>query len=332
MNKLVRVLGGGWYGCHIATTLLLAGHEVELHESATHLFAGASGSNPARLHLGFHYPRSRMTRAACQEQFSEFMASYGDLTAHIPENIYAIAEDDSQVDFSNYVQTLKGELECITVFDPLEWGLKGIEGALLTGERHIIISRARSFFEKALEGSAKYSVRPEEYREADFDLTVDCTFCALDGKNIDRYEPCITAVMRGPTERALTVMDGPFPSIYPWDEEKGLLSLTSARFTPLARCDTHEEARAVLRDSPVNVIEDHVEWMRDSLAEFWPASRDMFEPVDTLLSVRAMPKSAAAARLVDVVKTGDRTIRIRAGKIISIFHAERLVKETLCSL
>jgi glycerol-3-phosphate dehydrogenase len=62
----IRVLGGGWYGCHIALALIGDGHEVEIHETRERIFEGASGSIPARLHLGFHYPRSRMTRAACQ--------------------------------------------------------------------------------------------------------------------------------------------------------------------------------------------------------------------------------------------------------------------------
>ncbi len=72
--------------------------------------------------------------------------------------------------------------------------------------------------------------------------------------------------------------------------------------------------------------------MRLSLAEFWPESIALFEPVEPLLSIRAMPRSAAASRLVDVVKTGEKTIRIRAGKIVSIFHAERLVREALSCL
>ncbi len=330
--KKIRVLGGGWYGCHLATTLLLAGHEVELHELAERLFAGASGNNPARLHLGFHYPRSRLTRAACQEQFQEFMGSYGHLTAQIPVNIYAIAAEDSQVDFPNYLQTMKGELECLTVYDPLEMDLENIEGALLTGERHILIDRARDFFASALEGRIKFGMSAIAHAEDEFDLTIDCTFCALDGKNIDRYEPCVTALMRGPTARALTVMDGPFPSIYPWDESRHLSSLTSAEYTPLARCDTYAQARKLLEEMPAWKIEERVELMRSSLASFWPDSWDLYEPVESMLSVRAMPKSAAAARLVDVVRTGDRTLRIRAGKIVSIFHAERLIKESLCSL
>src|SRR5690242_2891606 len=59
----IRVLGGGIYGSHIVLALRDAGHAVELHESASRLFSGASGNQPARLHQGAHYPRSKLTRA-----------------------------------------------------------------------------------------------------------------------------------------------------------------------------------------------------------------------------------------------------------------------------
>ena len=142
----IRVLGGGWYGSHISLALKRRGHDVELHEVADHLFAGASGANPARLHLGFHYPRSKLTRAACQDHQAMFMERYGFLTRSVQVNIYAVAEHDSQVDFGTYCQVLRGEVEFVNVVKPSEFGLKGVEGALLTGERHILIHRAILFF------------------------------------------------------------------------------------------------------------------------------------------------------------------------------------------
>jgi hypothetical protein len=36
-------------------------------------------------------------------------------------------------------------------------------------------------------------------------------------------------------DKAVTIMDGPYPSLYPWDEENGICSLTSAKWTPIAK-------------------------------------------------------------------------------------------------
>lgn len=327
----VRIIGGGWYGCHLASALLESGYQVELHEVADHLFAGASGANPARLHLGFHYPRSRLTRALCQEHYGEFMALYGHLTRAVPVNLYAVAERDSLVDFGTYKQVLQNEVEFVTVENPGEFGLRGVEGAVLTGERHILIRLAREHFAKRLSGVVRYGMPPETEQANKWDWTIDCTFCALDGAEVDRYEPCLVVVCErtdGANERAVTIMDGPFPSLYPWDEDRGLASLTSARYTPFSKtCRTREEAQAILD----GLSEDDIHWrsavMAQQMSEYWPAFLGLYEPVDYRLSVRAMPSSAADARLVNVQQTGNRLLRVRAGKIDAVLHAERLIRE-----
>lgn len=328
----ILILGGGWYGCHLAAAFKADGHAVELHEAGPRLFSGASGANPARLHLGFHYPRSKATRAACQEQHAEFMRVYGHLTRAIPLNLYAVAAHTSNVDFGNYTQTLRGELEFITVEDPRDFDLQNIEGAVLTGERHIVIREAREFF-TALLGDVVHlnSTIDAGYSWADT-VVIDCTFCALDAQNIDRYEPCITVVLEGPTDRALTVMDGPFPSVYPWDERDNLLSLTSAAHTPLAKVKTYHEAKSVLSTTGGMEIRARTQRMIDDVAHFWPEAAARYRAVDAMLAIRAMPASGADARLVDIVKIGPRTLRVRAGKIVSIFHAENLLRSALCSL
>lgn len=320
----IRILGGGWYGCHLATTLIGFGHEVALWESSDQLFNGASGANPARLHLGFHYPRSKLTRAMSQEHYVAFMLRYSRFTRTVPINIYAIAESDSVIDFGTYCQVLKGEVEFIRVDVPSELGLQHVEGALLTGERHIVISKIRKHFTAMLKNHVMYQCGPADIDSDGWDYTIDCTFCALDSANIDRYEPCITTLLRGPVDKAVTIMDGPFPSIYPWDEEEGLCSLTSAKYTPFARCATRAEAEAILGGVSVK---DATKQSKDMLAQiryFYPEA-ESYEAVGYKLSIRAMPRSGSDARLVDVIRVGKRALRVRAGKIDAIEHAATVV-------
>lgn len=321
----IRVLGGGWYGSSICQHLLAQGHNVTLFEKADRLFAGASGANPARLHKGFHYPRSMATRAFCQAHAARFEERYGFLTRAIPINIYAIAEHDSLMDFGNYVKVLSGEVDFMTILRPAEFGLRNVEGAVQTNERHIVIDEARAHFTKALDGHVVYGADQNEPDEL-FDLTIDCTFCANDAENIDRFEPCVTALVKGPTTTAVTIMDGGFPSLYVWDEQKGLSSLTSALYTPLSKtCKTYAEAAEVLRSSKEADFKVRCAQMMKQMAHFWPEAYDLYEIVDYRTAIRAMPRSGADARLVDVVKTGDRRLRIRAGKIDAVLHACDLV-------
>jgi hypothetical protein len=326
----VRVLGGGWFGCHIAKTLIGEGHDVELHEKADRLFSGASGSNPARLHVGFHYPRSHATRAACQAHQAEFLQTYGALTRAIPVNLYAVAAHDSLVDFGTYTRVLRGEVEFLEAYAPAEFGLQNVEGAVLTGERHIVIDEARAYFERCLGDRVRYRTSALMVDDRRWDLTVDCTFCALDGENVDRYEPCVMALLEGPPDKAVTIMDGPFGSVYPWNPALGLSSLTSASLTPFRKdCRTWREADALLDELSEVEVAKRAEAMLEQMAHFWPEVRDRYRIIGHRLSIRAMPRSAADTRLPDVIRVGVRAVRVRAGKIDAVFEAARRVRALL---
>lgn len=325
----VRVLGCGFYGAHIGLSLLRDGHSVEIHEVAPHIFAGASGAIPARLHTGAHYPRSRLTRAACQDHAEGFMVRYGHLTRAVPVNIYAIAAGRSLVDFDQYVGTLRGEIEFLTVHDPAEFGLRNVEGAIQVNERHIVTDKARAWFERELGDAVKLNTPPGEVDDPRWDWTIDCTFCANESAGVDRYEPCLVVLLSGPTDRAVTVMDGPFGSLYPWNGDRGLCSLSSAKWTPFSKaCRTWAEARALLDGLSPSEIESRAQGMVESMSEYYPAIWG-FRVVEHRLSIRAMPASGADSRLVDVARVGDRALRVRAGKIDAVIAAEAEVRRLM---
>lgn len=325
----IRILGGGWYGCHLAVSLIRDGHDVVLFEKSNKLFSGASGANPARLHLGFHYPRSSVTRQFSQTHYGKFMDVYSEFTRAVPVNIYATACDGSLVDFGTYSQIMSSEVPCLIVEDPADYGLRNVEGAMLTGERHIIIRKVREFFEEQLRDSVSYNCEGDV--DDAYDFSIDCTFCSNTSDNVHRYEPCVTAIVRGRCDKAVTIMDGPFPSIYPWDEDNGLLSMTSAKYTPLARCSSYEEARSILDKCTADEAGARVVEMFKQLGYYYPEVWEC-SLVDAKLSIRAMPNSTSDARFVDIVKTSDNSISVRAGKIDAVVYAEKLVKEVICKL
>lgn len=325
----IRVLGAGWYGCHIALRLISEEHEVEVHDIAGRAFTGASGNMPARLHVGPHYPRSKLTRAACQAHAREFEERYGFLTQAIWENIYAVAEHDSLLDFGTYTQILQSEVPFDVAKDTRQLDLCHVEGAVLTNERHVLLDAARDHFTQELGDRLHLGMPPGLADDPRWDMTIDCTFCALDNEGVDRYEACLTLLLEGPTDRAVTIMDGPFPSLYPWDESQGLSSLTSARWTPMAKTRTWRDAQDFLDHVPAAEIGRQGEAMMQQMARYYPRVRNEYRIMDYRTAIRAMPRSAADARLVDVVRVGERAIRVRAGKLDAIFHAERRVMEML---
>lgn len=326
----IRILGAGIYGLHLAVSLLRDGHDVEVHEIADRVFAGASGNCPARLHLGaLHYPRSGATQAACLSHQKEFLATYGFLTRHVRTNLYAIAANDSLVDFEAYRRALAGQVEFVTV-DPYDYGLQNVDGAVLTGERHLVADMAAAYFTRTLGDRIKLNCAELAPPERTWDVTIDATFSALDADGIDRFEPCLTVMLEGPTDLAATIMDGPFCGIYVWNESLRLSSLTSARWTPLSKtCRTYAEARRLLQTTTVQDLADRASVMVEQMAGYFPAINDLYRVADMRLAIRAMPRSGADSRLVDVHWADETRLKVRAGKMDAIFQAERDVKALL---
>jgi len=326
----IKVIGSGWYGCHLALSLCKEGYNVELHEMNKEIFSGASGKIPARLHLGApHYPRSLITQDACKNHQKEFLQDYGFLTRAVPVNIYAIASNYSNIDFGTYKLILKNQIEILTIYNPVEFGLQNVEGAVMTGERHIIIDKTKEYFEKQLLDILHLNSK-DRFSEKGYDYVIDCTFCSNDEIMIDRFEPCLVLLLEGPAYKAITIMDGPFPSLYPWDEDHNLLSLSSAKYTPFSKtCKTWKEAKNLLDNLSKDKIVKRGSEMIDSMAHFYPAIYD-YKIIDYMLSIRAMPLSAADTRLVHTIQLSDKVIRVRAGKIDAIHEAEKQIKDIIC--
>ena len=64
-KKSICIIGGGFYGCYIAKRIKenFKNINIEIYEKNTDLITEAGKNNQYRLHLGFHYPRSKRTRS-----------------------------------------------------------------------------------------------------------------------------------------------------------------------------------------------------------------------------------------------------------------------------
>jgi glycine/D-amino acid oxidase-like deaminating enzyme len=87
----VVVVGGGFYGSSLAAHLSREGAEVTLFEARADLLGGASYFNQARVHGGYHYPRSLRTAGRSQAHYADFMTRYASCVVDDFLNIYAIA-------------------------------------------------------------------------------------------------------------------------------------------------------------------------------------------------------------------------------------------------
>jgi len=84
------VLGGGFYGCMIAQSLK---GKVLLIEKEKELMQKASANNQARVHNGYHYPRSYKTAFASHINFPRFMSEFKNAVSDDYTMFYAVGRN-----------------------------------------------------------------------------------------------------------------------------------------------------------------------------------------------------------------------------------------------
>ena len=147
----VAVVGGGWYGSHIALTLRDRGFNVTLFEKEQSLFQGASGKNQFRLHAGFHYPRSHLTRSQIQSGLKEFNSRLPQFVRKLDNCIYAISSTASLLDFGTFLSIFNNENIPYEKVHAETYGLSNVEGALHAPTEEVFyVNAPKDFYEVRL--------------------------------------------------------------------------------------------------------------------------------------------------------------------------------------
>jgi FAD dependent oxidoreductase len=339
----LAVIGAGWYGCHLARELTAAGHQVELFEALPDVFQGASGNTQNRLHLGFHYPRSGSTRRESMKSFQQFKAAYPTLSKPMENNIYAVPEQASLMDAESYLQIMTASGLTFEDCDCRALGLPTASAALRVPEEFLCTDEAAAFFRRTLQTQLRVDHRIERVDDTetgvringdDFDSVIDCTWGATTGSIghvwPDLYfEPCITLVYRSQMSSgfALTMVDGPFFSIYPYKED--LHTLTSVTHTPIGQCASYQEATRLIAKQDVSSVHRIRQAMEALAVTHWPEFADRFSYAGVFFSVKTKMRSGSDARVVSVRRVGHRLF-VFAGKASMIFPAADEVRRMLC--
>jgi glycine/D-amino acid oxidase-like deaminating enzyme len=102
-GSTVVVIGGGFYGCMLAVHLRGQGARVVLCEKHDELLLRASHSNQARVHNGYHYPRSLITGLRSRVNFPRFVEEFRGCVDASFDKVYAIAARHSHVTARHFV-------------------------------------------------------------------------------------------------------------------------------------------------------------------------------------------------------------------------------------
>lgn len=322
------VVGGGFYGARLALQLRQRGHRVLLVEREPRLLERASLRNQARVHNGYHYPRSVLTSLRSRLNYARFLETYAECADQSFPHYYAIARGMSKITAAQFVEFCRRiEAPVRSAPDRVRASFDGarVDAVFRVEECAFDAARLRDRLMRDLDAqrvdvalaTEALSVEPcaagtrvilrdgRAEWSADAPLVLNCTYSALNrilaASNAApipaKHELTELALVEPPAAlggAAVTVMDGPFFSLMPYPS-RGLFTLSHVRYTP--HCNWTDEPGMPLRDA-ADVLserlrrpESRFEHMVRDAARYLPVMRES-RYVDSLWEIKTlMPRS-----------------------------------------
>ncbi|MCJ7806815.1 MAG: FAD-binding oxidoreductase, partial [Clostridia bacterium] len=251
------IIGAGLYGLYCARICAEKGDRVLVLEYDYKPFTRATSINQARIHMGYHYPRSYSTAVKAAGYFERFSKEFSSCINETFEKIYAVSSNFSWTNAEQFEKFCSNaNIPCEKVKVAKYFKDDACEGAFLTKEyvfdANVLLEMLmRSIsslpkinlqFESRIKNiertSSSYLVRMENGETYSSDYVINATYASvnqilemLDFQPFNiKYELCeiiLCKVSENLAGLGLTVMDGPFFSIIPFGKGGGLHSLTS---------------------------------------------------------------------------------------------------------
>lgn len=297
------VVGGGFFGCRIASHLRAFLPRVVLVDQADDLLQRASYNNQARVHQGYHYPRSLLTAIRSRVNFGRFIEEYPECVDASFDKYYAIGRLFSHVtarQFRAFCERIGAPIEPAPaevrrLFDPAlvedVFHVREFAFDAVKLKEHAKRDLAASGVEVRL-GVRAMRVSPGPEGTLAVELmgprgpgrvrarkVFNCTYSGINHLLGPSRLPIIPLKHEG-TEMALveppeplrgagvTVMCGPFFSIMPFPA-RGLHTLSHVRYTPHFSWRDEAEARQKPADHQPEMRSNYGRMLRDA-ARFMP--------------------------------------------------------------
>ena len=250
----------------LALHLRSAGAQVAVFEKHDDILLRASHTNQARVHNGYHYPRSLLTGLRSQANFPRFVAEFRECIDSSFDKVYAIAARHSHVTarhFVNFCARIGAPLRGVSrrirgLFDPHlvedvfaveEYAFDAVRLREATWRRlraagidvrlGTEVQRLESRADRGLRLEARGQAGVERWEA---DRVYNCTYSQINAVLARsgiapiplKHEITELALVQMPEELAgigVTVMCGPFFSCMPFPS-RGLHSLSHVRYTP----------------------------------------------------------------------------------------------------
>jgi glycine/D-amino acid oxidase-like deaminating enzyme len=259
------IIGGGFYGCVVARELRKYLDRVLILEKEDGLLQRASYRNQARVHQGYHYPRSLLTSLRSRVNFARFVDEYPGAVVSDFQKYYAIARTHSKTTATQFrlfcdrigaplrpapdeVKALFNPFHIEDVFSVQEYAFDAVK------LRHLIESQLAeadvecqlAVFVQSLRRAGRLCrvviERCGQVEEIETRYVFNCGYSLINGilsrsglslipMKHELTELALVEVPEPLRDKGVTVMDGPFFSAMPFPA-RGLHSLSHVRYKP----------------------------------------------------------------------------------------------------
>ena len=333
MKKNFCIIGAGWYGLHLAIELKKR-YNVTIFEKRKNIFLGSSGFNQFRAHEGFHYPRSSKTIEQIKKNSIKFRKQYGFGIKFFKKNIYAIAKENSLIDFDSYVTLIKQHRLNHKIVKNIQY-LKNVEGTIDTNEGVILNDKIKKYFIKNLKKNIVFNsnIKLNKKLKDNFDYILDCTNNELSFNDSIKHDFILTiSIVYKKINKSnifpTTIMDGELPSLFPYAGKKNLWTLTHSKYTHIKKFKFKSELEKYKNHINKKKIIEIKNNMEKSLKNYYSNFSKDFKFTNFYFSQKCLPKNKSSERLI-YFKKKDKVISYFSPKIQNIFSAEAHLKALL---
>ncbi len=362
-SRSTIIVGGGFYGLRIAQFLSELGvKDILVLEKENDVMTRASYNNQARVHNGYHYPRSVLTALRSRVNFPIFVREYEQAIVKDFTKYYAIATDFSQVSarqFLRFYQRIGAEItpspEAMEHFNPrlveevfevqeyvfnaktlkkiLTAKLKELNITIHTNEEARSISKNGDHI-KVVTDKATYQAA----------YVLNTSYSSINNINRNSHLPiipvkheltemCLVTVPRGLNNRAFTIMCGPFFSLMPFPD-RDMYTLSHVRYTPHSEWYDGDENATDPHAHLANAQKkSHFPQMIADVKRYMPLAKDIKYSGESLWEIKTvLPQSEEDDSRPILYRANhggiDNYICIMGGKIDNIYDVFRELGQT----
>ena len=337
--KKIKVIGGGIFGCCIASELAKCGHEVVLIERDSDIMQRASKQNHNRVHFGFHYPRSVPTAKQSLDGLVSFLINFKDsIVSGFPN--YYMNHKNSNVSSEEYINFCnavglnydfkypkdylvdKREIdlsikvnECIFDYDILK--------SIVKGKLKGVDVRLNTDFDGSLDG---------------YDYVINAAYSNINEINDMlgapklklKFQDVIIPIFKMNHKKiGLTIMDGPFCSIMPRGNNENEFLLYHPKYSVISQ---HSKSTDISRDRVLDSQKTNllIKKIYKESEKFYPVLSSA-EQRNHWRTVRALPVNNDDARMSEVFvhEETPNVINVFGGKISTCWKVASQVKSII---